>query len=443
MRHLAKLCQRLMVIALVLTLCATGQSAAAKGLLRDPDIERALAEVARPILIAAGLSPARVRILIINDSRLNAFVIDPSAIYIHSGLILRMENAAQLQSVIAHEAAHIANGHISRRIANRGNANTITGLGLLLAGVAAASGVPGGLAGGLAAGASSAGNRTFLAHTRAEESSADQSAVRYMLRAGVPTKGSVEVLDLFRGQEALSVGRRDPYASTHPLTNDRIRAMKGFVAANPGPSQNNATSEGWFIRAKGKLSAFLRNTNWTLRRAKSDSDTDLMRRAVAHHRTPNTAKATQAIAQLVARRPNDPYYRELQGQILLESRQIDAAVTAYGNAVRLAPNDALILGGYGRALLAQNTSSSNRKALQILEKARGRDFRDARILRDLGTAYARAGQNGKAALAGAERLALAGRLKDAAILARRAVGQLPRGSASWNRAQDILRAGGG
>ena len=33
-------------------------------------------------------------------------------------LVLQLKSAAQLQSVIAHEAAHISNGHISRRLAN-------------------------------------------------------------------------------------------------------------------------------------------------------------------------------------------------------------------------------------------------------------------------------------------------------------------------------------
>jgi predicted Zn-dependent protease len=38
-------------------------------------------------------------------------------------------------------------------------------------------------------------------------------------------------------------------------------------------------------------------------------------------------------------RPGDPFYQELQGQILFESRRFDAAVAAYGRAVELAPNE--------------------------------------------------------------------------------------------------------
>jgi predicted Zn-dependent protease len=45
-----------------------------------------------------------------------------------------------------------------------------------------------------------------------------------------------------------------------------------------------------------------------------------------------------------------------------------------------------------------------------------------------------------ASLSIAERYALRGRLKDAAIHARRAVGLLPNGSAAWQRANDVLTA---
>ena len=78
----------------------------------------ALAPAAQaPILQAAGLNPSRVRVLIVNDGSLNAFVIDNQTIFIHYGLIQRVEDPGGLQAVIAHEAAHISNGHIARRMA--------------------------------------------------------------------------------------------------------------------------------------------------------------------------------------------------------------------------------------------------------------------------------------------------------------------------------------
>ncbi len=406
--------------------------------LRDSEIEFALSELARPILNAAGL-PGHTKIIVIQDRSLNAFVVDTRAIYLHSGLILELESAAQLQSVIAHEAAHIANGHLTRRLANQRSASTLTTLGFALAAVAAASG-NGDAAGGIALGTTGSAQRNYLAHTRSEESAADQSSFRYLRAAGVDTSAAVEVLNIFRGQEALSVSRQDPYARSHPLTRDRIRAFEGLVAGNPSPVAESDTADYWFARAQGKLSAFTQNPSWTLRRTRGATDTiSLMRQAVAHHRVPNTERAMAAINALVAARPNDPFVHELKGQILLESRQAAGAVAAYARAIELAPSDALILASYGRALLALDTADGNRRALSVLEQSRARDDRNANMLRDLGLAYARNGQNGQASLAVAERYALRGRFSDAAIHAQRAVDQLPRGSASWQRAQDVLR----
>lgn len=423
---------------LAATTCARAQS-----LIRDAEIEHALRQLAAPIAGAAGLNPNQLRIFLLNDNSLNAFVADGRTIVIHSGLVLKLSTAEQMQAVLAHEMAHIANGHITRRLSNQRNAGTTAALGLVLAAAVASTGNSK-AAVGVGLGTSSSAQRFFFAHTRAEEASADQAALRYMARVGIPPSAMSEVLDVFRGQEALRATRQDPYVRTHPLTNDRVRAVRGFAAgagANITPVERK-TENYWYARARGKLGAWLQNSGTTLRKvgSKDQSDLALMRRAVAHHRRPDAKAALAEVDKLVARRPNDPFAHELRGQILLESRRFPAAVNAYGRAVKLAPKSGLIGAGYGRALLALKTADGNRRALRALETARARDPFNARMLRDLGVAYARAGKNGMASLVTAERYALQGRLRDAAIHAQRASGLLPRGSTGWKRAQDVITA---
>lgn len=431
---------RLHILAILLVFI-TALPARAVNLIRDPDIEHGLSQLAEPILRAAGLNPATVRILLVDDSSLNAFVLNGDAIFLHTGLLLKLETAAQVQAVIAHEAAHIANGHLARRMSNLRSARNAAGLGMALAAAVAIAADSPDAGAGIAVGAAASAQRRFFAHTRAEESAADQSSIRYLLRAGVDPQAAIQVQEIFRGQEALSVGRQDPYARTHPLSSDRLRALRGLVAANPGSAESSTNADYWFARSRGKLSAFIRNPGWTLRRVRGDnSQIALMRRAIAEHRQSNASAAIRHMQTLIAQRPNDPFLYELFGQILLESRQFSAAAQAYQNGVNLAPNNALMLGGLGRALLALDTNENNRRAVTVLERARSRDFRDGRILRDLGQAYARTGQPGLASLAAAERNALAGRLDDARLHATRALDRLPRGSTGWRRAQDLLDA---
>ncbi len=429
---------RVVTLLTALALVITSAPAHAVSLLRDPDIEHALQRMAAPVLYAAGLG-GNIKILMVDDQRLNAFVIDHGHIFINSGMIMRMNTPEMLQSVIAHEAAHIANGHIARRMANLDSARTTAGLGLALGLAAAAVSGRGDVGAALAFGTQSSALRQFLAHTRAEESSADQSGIRYLARAGIDPSGTLDVHRLFEGQELLAASRQDPYMRTHPLTRDRLRAAEGFVAAYAGNAKPNPELDYWYDRARGKTTAFIRPTKWTLSRYQESKSEDVrhMRLAVAYHRQQNTAKALSHIDQALAARPDDAYYYELKAQILLESRQFQNAVTAYKKADELAPGNALILGGLGRALLTVNRP---KEALQYLEAARARDFRDARVLRDLGSAYAQTNQHGMASLLAAERYALANRLDDAEIHARRAMARLPQGSSAFNRADDIARA---
>ncbi|MCH2164136.1 MAG: M48 family metalloprotease [Marinovum sp.] len=427
------------VLATTLALQFAAAPAQARGLIRDADIEHALRQLAAPVLRAAGLNSRQVRILIVNDTSLNAFVADHRHIFLNAGLIMKLENARSLQAVIAHEAAHITNGHITRRAGNARAARTAAGLGIALAAAAAAAGGPSDAAAGLAIGTQSAAFRSFLSHTRAEEASADLSSLRTLVNAGIDPRGALEVQKLFQGQELLTTGRQDPYVRSHPLTRDRIRATEGFVAGIKTTFPDRPTDTYWYERAKGKLSAFIRAPKWTLRRAKSSPTADIrdMREAIAYHRQSNLPKALKEINAAIGRRPNDPFLLELKGQFLLEGRRFADAARIYGQAAKMAPGEALILGGLGRAQLAVGQVSS---ALRTLETARGRDFSDPRILRDLAVAYAKSGQNGMASLVTAERYALSGRLKDARIHAQRAQGLLAEGSGPWQRAQDVLSA---
>lgn len=424
-------------LALSVLLClASAAPAAAVSLLRDADVEYGLYVLAFPILRAAGLSPTRTRFLVVDDSSLNAFVLDNQTIFVHSGLVQKASSSRVLQAVLAHETAHISNGHIARRMDNLKSARTVAGLGMALAMLASAAG-GGEIGSGIGLATASMAQRAFLGHTRAEEAAADRSAAAYLQFAGVSPRGLVELHQAFLSHEALSVGRRDPYLMSHPLTSDRVRAAEHYVAKYGDRTEPNPENDYWFARVKGKLSAFQRSPNWTRQRAGEEEHADIrhMRLAVAWHRDANMGRALTEIDAAIALRPDDAYYYDLRGQILMENRRTRAAITAYEKAVKLAPREALILGGLGRALLADGQA---RAALVPLEASRDRDFRNAVVLRDLGQAYSETGQTGMAALATAERYALLNQMDDAARHARRAMALLPEGSTGWRRAEDVL-----
>lgn len=422
------------IIGLIFALYAF--QAFAVSLLRDADIENAFSELSKPVLQAAGLSPSGIKIMLIDDTRPNAFVIDNKHIFITTGLALKTRTPEMFQSIIAHEAAHIAYGHVARRTQNIENARSVAAFGLALGIMTGALSGNAELGTSLALGTSSSATRALLAHTRAEESAADQAAMSYMAQSRIDAAGMADVLDIFVGQENLSANRQDPYARTHPLSRDRLRVVEGRVTAQPKPARDKNAIY-WHDRAIGKLSAFVRTPDWTLKNTDSSSHEDVkhLRRAVAFSRQGKLEEAIKEISKAQSARPKDAYLQDLKAEFYMRHKKFDRAAKEYQKASDLDRTNALILAGYGRALLASNQTN---KALSVLKTSRQKDFRNIRMLRDLAVAYSKTGQNGMASLITAERFALQGKTKDAKIHARRALDNLPRGSPGWQSAEDIL-----
>src|SRR5688572_13165548 len=98
------------VLALAATLALQPPLAQARSvsLIRDAEIEGTLERFTAPILEAAGLGSDSVRLYIVNDPQLNAFVAGGMNLFLNTGLLMRSEDPSQLIGVIAHELGHIA-----------------------------------------------------------------------------------------------------------------------------------------------------------------------------------------------------------------------------------------------------------------------------------------------------------------------------------------------
>ena len=360
------------MLALVICMVAAlGQHAHARGLIRDAEIETTLRFLADPILRAAGLNPSSVRIMIIDDPELNAFVAGGNNMFIHSGMLMRLDTPEKIQAVIAHEVAHIASGHLISL--NSGNSNSALAIGAILTGMAALSGNTNAAA-ALAAGGAQIAERTRLSHSRAAEASADQGSVRYLARAGIDPQAALDTLELFRGQEVLSRAHIDPYALTHPMTSQRIQYLRNAVASarvsNVKPHPNVAY---WHQRMIAKFDGFIRNPRALLRRLPKTGGNELTiyRRAIANQRMSNLKAAQKDIDQLLKMPAQGPLLSRAQRAVPALCRfQAQASAQSYRQAAKLSKNNSLILAGLGRALLAVETPASNKEALKVLEKAR-------------------------------------------------------------------------
>ncbi|KAI1692976.1 peptidase family m48 domain-containing protein [Ditylenchus destructor] len=172
----------------LLLLIGIANPAFAQSILRDAESEALLADMSRELIKAANLQPNNVRIILINDPSINAFVAGGQAVYIHSGLIDAASSANEVQGVIAHELGHVTGGHVPLGDRMAKGATGITILSLLLGAAAMAAGSADAGMGLMQMGQRAAlGN--FLAFSRAQEATTDAAGVKYLSGAGVSGAG--------------------------------------------------------------------------------------------------------------------------------------------------------------------------------------------------------------------------------------------------------------
>ncbi len=430
------------LLAMLCLASFASRPAMAQSVLRDAETEALLADMAKPLFTAAGLNPANGKVVLIGDPSINAFVAGGQIVYVNSGLIDAADTANQVQGVVAHEIGHIVGGHaVFQRDGGYGN---ISILSLLLGAAAMAAGSAEAGTGILMAGQRAALGK-YLAYSRVQESSADAAGVRFLNTAGISGKGMLGFFDKLT-QEMHRYGyystspEVDPFAQTHPMSQDRVQTLKADLEGSPNWTKPlDADLERRFKRVQAKLRGYTNDPKKTLRiYPQSDQSVPAhYARAYAYHQSGYPEQAAAETAALVKLAPNDPYILELQGQILLESGQPQAALDPLRKATQLSGYSPLIASTFGHALVATEDKANLKEAEQVLRDSLARDRDNPFAWINLGTVYDREGDEPRTALATAERANLIGDARTAMVSARRAMAGLPQGSPEWVRAQDI------
>ncbi|MHA3792208.1 M48 family metalloprotease [Rhizorhabdus wittichii] len=439
-RRLGRMLRALLAASLALAL--TAQPVMAQSILRDAETEAYLKEISAPIVAAAGLQPGNVDIVLVGDKEINAFVAGGQAVYIHSGLIEAADNTNEIQGVIAHEIGHITGGHVIRFGEGARGATGITLLSLLLGAAAMAAGSAEAGMGVMMAGQQAALGK-FLAFNRVQESSADAAGVGFLNKAGISGKGMLSFFLKLRKEEyryASTYAEVDPFMQTHPMSGEREATLTGDVMKSPAyENKTDPALDAKFKRIKAKLIGYMDDPTTALRKYPESDQSAAAHyaRAYAWHRGAYPDKAVEEVEKLVASDPKDPYFRELQGQILLESGKPKEAIGPLRIAVQGSRSSPLISSLLGHALLATEDPALVPEARDVLKVAVARDRDNPFAWYTLGMAYSRLGDEPRAQLATAERYALLGNDRLAMASAEAAMSRIPRGTPDYIRAEDI------
>jgi predicted Zn-dependent protease len=184
-------------------------------LYQDEEIDNYLNLIAEKLHTNSISPDISFQIKVVKDPNLNAFAFPNGVSYIHTGILARMDNEAQLAALLAHEMVHCTHRHslrALRSIKNRTQAKTATvrELTQLL-----------GITGSIA---------SISGYTRELETEADRVGLDLAVKANYDPREISKLFELLK-QEIEIEGIEEPYFfGTHPNVRQRIENVNNWLA---------------------------------------------------------------------------------------------------------------------------------------------------------------------------------------------------------------------
>jgi predicted Zn-dependent protease len=296
------------------------QSLAKSGLLyEDPELDSYLNSVLQRLVPSSFNALAqRPSIKVLKNPLLNAFAMPNGSIYLHSGMLAKMETEDQLATVIGHELIHFTHRHSVKNVRSATNkVNAVLVAQLLLGAATGGPNIISDLTGQLWTGWLLS---SVYGYSRELETEADTGGLTLMVKGNYDPGEAIRVFELF--QEDLDDRKiKEPFFfGTHPLLQDRIDNYRKHILTS---TQVGATP----ARHRVPPSEGFRTAVNTLLLTNAELDLDMGRL--------NTAQAT--INKYLKRKPEDARAYYLLGEIHRRGGTDDAhvqnAVNAYNQAV--------------------------------------------------------------------------------------------------------------
>lgn len=307
----------------------------------DPEIVGYANDILSRLMAKVPPQPFDFSINVVRHNAINAFATPGGNLFLFTGLILAMEQEAEMAGVLAHEIAHATQRHIARRIAQMQKVSILS-----LAGAIAGAFLGGDAGSAAIVGSLAAGQAAQLKYGRADETDADHVGMTYLVNAGYPPRGMVGAFEKIRRQQWLVGSNIPSYLSTHPDVQDRIQGLGVRVQTFPANIRNRKDDNAKFTRIQ------------TLIRARySDPDQAM----AAFNNQIREKGPTQCLAYM--------------GQGIVHSRnnRITNAAAAFDKALSCAPSESLIAREAG---VFHYRQGSKEKAVSLLSRALELNSRD-------------------------------------------------------------------
>ncbi len=403
----------------------------------DAEIENKLKAFVAPLVKAARLNANEIKIRIVMDNSLNAFVINGTDMYINSGLLVKFAYDPNiLYAIMAHEIAHIYAGHL---IQMRGEMEQTGAMAIGGALVGLATVIAGAPEAGMFIGAASvnAAQRGMLQYSREHEVEADKISVDLLYKTHNNGQGLIRFFQYLAKTEGNN--EADPYLMTHPMGSERIMSVQNSIKEKLGKFGDNITPQIRFDfeRIATKLAAFMMFPDNVISQFKNNKYAS----SIGYFRSGQLSTAINLLDQVIANEPNDPYLSELKGQFYYENGKFDQSTQYYQKALSSLPNDRIIKLELAASKINQAKGAEDinllNSATSLLHQIVAVDQENIMAYYMLSRAYGKLGNQNKAILALAEYYFYQGAYAKSQILAKKVIKSSPQNSREYLRASDI------
>lgn len=167
-------------------------------------------------------SMIKFRFQVINDPTLNAYALPNGSIYIHSGLLSRIENEAQLAFILGHEITHVSQRHLLKIFRNIRN-NLIFAHVVDIIGSAAVAGSNVNYLGFFELGLGMTFSAAINGYGRKNEKEADDMGMQLMASAGYQVQEVPKVFELLLKEYGDATNLEIFFYGSHPANKERIK----------------------------------------------------------------------------------------------------------------------------------------------------------------------------------------------------------------------------
>lgn len=196
----------------------------------DPLLETYLTGLVQKVVGVAKPRPFPYRIRVVSDASVNAFTFGGGLIYVHAGLIARMENEAQLMMVLAHEVAHVTERHVTSGIERAYSTQLLSGAAVT---AGAATGIlPTGEALQIAYDATL--NASINGHGRNQERDADRIGIDYLVKSGYDPREAPITFELLLREYGDQRPLANFFYGSHPANQERYTTLSGLARGKYG-----------------------------------------------------------------------------------------------------------------------------------------------------------------------------------------------------------------